>query len=273
MSRPLSLVLAALLAVFLVGAPASAAPRPPDPEVVRPAPRPVAPSAARVIPASIDSDVYVSAGSPTGRSYFVVAGRLRLKLKSGSTTAYKGSLVDHSGQKSYKASADASDPSAPVVKLEGRNGKFTFTSTSQLGGTFYSGVATSKPKKLKVPLARVGLVGQPHSSQTASYSFVLSERTGAVNNPTEYVGVLSMVYDANGRVSGGLATVSNSKGKAVTHALTNGGYSSASYFYIVAKLDKEHFGMTATRTGSLISGYAFLADGARTSQWLLSGSA
>ena len=107
MSRFLSLALAALLAALLAGSPVSASPRPPALEVPQPAAcggrASRGPGRAA---ATIDSDVYVYAGSPTGGIYFVVTGRLRLQLKAGSTTSYKGSLVDYTGQKSYKASAD-----------------------------------------------------------------------------------------------------------------------------------------------------------------------
>jgi len=275
MSRFLSLVLAALLAVLLVGTPASASPRPPDPEVTQPAARPAERSAARVAPATVDSDVYVYADTPTGRIYFVVAGRLRLQLKAGSTTSYKGSLVDYTGQKSYKASADTRDASAPVIKLQGKNGKFTFTSTLSFGTTFYSGVATSKPKKLKVGLDKIAFSAATHSVRTASYSVVLSERSGAISNPVEYAGTLTIAYDANSRISGGQITVANGKGKNVTHGLKSSGYygGSGSYFYTVAQVDKKYFGLTGNISGTSFTGYGFAADGSKTSQWALSGSA
>ena len=130
-----ALVLAALLAVFLVGTPASAGPRPSDPEVRQPAARATERSAARVAPAVVDSDVYVYAVTPKSRLYFVVAGHLKLTLKSGSTTKYGGSFVDYVGNKSYKASADAGDAAAPVLKLEGKNGKFSFQLDQYFGSS------------------------------------------------------------------------------------------------------------------------------------------
>ena len=273
MSRFLSLVLATLLAVFLVGTPASAAPRRPDPEVAHATARTAAPSPARVIPSTIDSDVYVYANSPSTRTYFLVAGRLRLTLRPGSMTAYKGNLVDYVGQKSYKASADTTDPSAPVVKLEGKAGKFTFTSTSQLGGTFWSGTATAKPKKLTIGVTEIGLFGVPHSTRSVSYSVVLSERVGPFNDPFEYTGTLTMVYDGNYRISGGQISVTNRKGKVVTRSLTRSGYFGGNTFYTVAEVDKKDVGLTGAVTSTSFSGYGFTTDGAKTTQWLFSGNA
>ncbi|GAA3574551.1 hypothetical protein GCM10022197_34490 [Microlunatus spumicola] len=275
MSRPLSLVslvLAGLLPVLLVGAPASASPRSPDPEVTQAPARSADRSAAKVAPATVDSDVYVYTTTASSRTSFLVAGHLTLTLKSGSMTSYKGSLVDYNGQKSYKASADTTDVSAPVLKLEGKNGKFTITTSSSFGGTYYSGTATSKPSKVKLPLSSIALSASAHSTHTATYSFILSERTGALNNPVEYVGTLTMAYDANGRISGGQVTVTNAKGKVVTNALKSSGYYGGGSFYTVAKVDKKHFGLSATLSGSSFSGYGFGADGSKTTMWVLSGT-
>ena len=82
-----------------------------------------------------------------------------------------------------------------------------------------------------------------------------------------------MAYDANSRVSGGQVTVTNAKGKNVTHGLKSSGYYGSTYFYTVAQVDKTYFGLTATVTGTSISGYGFAAAGAKTSQWVLSGTA
>ena len=51
--------------------------------------------------------------TPKSRTYFVLAGHLKLALKPGSTTKYVGSFVDYVGNKSYKASADAATPRRP----------------------------------------------------------------------------------------------------------------------------------------------------------------
>ncbi len=273
MSRVLSLVLAGLLAALLVPAPAQAGPRPPDPERVQATGRASAGPTAKVAPATVDSDVYAYATTPSARIYFVVAGHLKLQLKSGSTTRYGGSFVDYVGNKSYKASADATNATAPTLKLESRNGKFAFRLDQNLASTFYSGRATSRPSKLKVPTDQVYLGASAHVVRSVSYAIVLTERSGGINNPLEYTGTLTLAYDANGRVSGGQVTVTNSKGKNVTHALRSSGYFSTSYFYTVAQVDKKFFGLTATVTGTSVNGFGFAADGSKTSQWVLSGSA
>jgi hypothetical protein len=273
--RAVTALLGAVLTVGLVAGPAQAGPRSPDPELVQPAAAPgpaSAPSSQRAA-ASIDSDVYAYAASPTSRIYFVVAGRLKLQLKSGSTTTYKGSLIDYTGNKSYDASADATNPNAPKIKLKTKNGTFEFVSTSSFGSAFYSATGTRVPSKLKVEASSVTFGASTHTAASRSYSITLTERSGAINNPFEYVGTLTLVYDANGRISGGSVTVSNSKGKNVTRSLTNSGYSSSSYFYTVAKIDNTYFGITATVDGSFLTGYAFGANGSKTTQWLLSGTA
>lgn len=270
--RLASLALAVLLTAFLVGSPAQASPRSPDPEVVQHAAPASTRSTARAIPAAVDSDVYVSASTATGHAYFVVAGHLTLRLRSGSATAYQGSLVDYVGNKAYRASADATDAGAPMLKLEGKNGKFTFRLDAGFGGSVYTGTATSKPSKLKVPLSTIFFVGSAHSVRTASYDIVLTERSGSINNPVEYAGTLTMAYDANNRISGGQVTVTSSKGKTVTHALKSSGFWSSGYFYTLAQVDKKYFGLSATTTGTIISGFAFAADGSRTTQWVLSGN-
>ena len=271
--RLASLALAVLLTAFLVGAPAQASPRSPDPEVVQRAAPASTRSTARAIPAAVDSDVYVYATTGTLRTYFVVAGHLTLTLKPGSMTAYRGTLVDYVGNKSFKASADASDASAPVLKLEGRNGKFTFKLGATFGSDFYSGTATSKPSKLKVPLSKIVFAGAAHSVKTASYNITLTERSGSINNPVEYAGTLTMAYDANSRISGGQVTVTNSKGRTVTHALKSSGYYSSSYFYTLAQVDKKYFGLAANFSGTSFNGFAFGTDGSKTTQWVLSGNA
>lgn len=280
MSRFLSLVLTGLLAVLLVGAPAQASPRSPDPERVQPAarvdagPRPGDSVARRAIPMAIDSDVYVYTATPTSRTYFVVTGRLKLKLRDGSTTAYRGTFVDYVGMRSYKASADASDAAAPTLKLETRNGKFTFRTGASLGSSFYSGTATARPAALEVPTNQVFLNASSHAVHSASYDIVLSQRTGVINHPIEHTGTMTIVYDANNRISGGQVTVSNRKGKNVTHTLSNSGYySTAGYLYTVAKIDTTYFGITATVSGTTFNGFGFAGSGASTTQWVISGTA
>ena len=46
----------------------------------------------------------------------------------------------------------------------------------------------------------------------------------AFNDPFEYTGSLTMVYDGNYRISGGQISVTNRKGKVVTRSLTQSGY-------------------------------------------------
>lgn len=271
MSRVLSLVLASLLAVFLIGAPAQAGPRSPDPELVQPAARTSVRAPEKALPA-IDSDVYVYALTPSIRSYFVVAGHLLLAPKSGSSTQWSGSLVDYVGNKSYKASADTSNPTAPTLKIASKNGTFTFKMDQYFGSGFYSGTTLTKPSKLKVPLAQIALYASAHTTNTASYHFVLSERSGSIYNPIEYAGTLTIVYDSNQRISGGQVTVTNTKGKNVTHALKSSGFYNTGYFYTVAQVDKKYFGLTATVTGTSFSGYGFGTDGSKTTQWVINGT-
>lgn len=271
--RLVSLVLAGLPAAFLVAAPAQAGPRSPDPELAQTATRAVPRSAATVLPAAIDSDVYAYTSTPSFRLYFVVAGHLRLALKSGSSTQYAGSFVDYVGNTATRASADASNAAAPVLRLEGKNGKFTFRMDPNFGSAFYGGAATSKPSQLKVALTQIFFGATSHSIRTASYAMTLSERSGRISSPVEYTGTLTIAYDANGRISGGQVTVTGSKGTNVTHALKSSGYYSSGYFYTVAQVDKKYFGLTGTVLGTSIDGYGFAADGSRTTQWVLSGTA
>ena len=271
--RVLVALLPALLAAGLVATPAQASPRSPDPELpVVVAPGPVTAGSARKAPATIDSDVDASVTSPSFRAYFVVAGRLKLQLKSGSTTKYTGSLVDYVGNKSYSASADATNPTAPKLKLKSKNGSFEFVMTSSFGSTFYSGTGTKIPAKLKVDADQVYIGATTHSARSASYAITLTERSGPINNPFEYVGTLTLVYDANYRISGGSVTVSNSKGKNVTHSLSSSGNSSSGYFYTVAKVDGTSMGLTGTVSGTSLTGYAFGGSGSKTSQWVLNGT-
>lgn len=233
-----------------------------------------APGPAARVPSTIDSDIYAyTVGSTSSRTYFAAAGRLKLALTSGSTTQYKGSFVDYVGNKSYKASADAGDANAPTLKLESKNGKFSFRLTNAFGSSFYNGTALSRPSKLKVPTSSVYLAGATHATRTATYSVLLTERSGAINNPVEYAGSLTMAYDAFGRISGGQITVGNSKGKNVTHALSASGYYSSVFFYTVAKVDKRYFGLSGTVTGTSFDGTGFAADGSKTSQWVFEGTA
>ena len=207
--------------------------------------------------------------SPGSVAYFMVAGRLLLQLKSGSTTSYSGSLVDYVGNKSYKASADATDPSAPTLTLKSKNGAFSFVFDNPLDGSSFTGTASSIPSKIKVSPSKVFLSAAAHVASSASYMLTLSERSGPPNNPLEYVGTLTLIHDAWGRVSGGSVTVSNSKGKNVTNPITNSGFSNGGYFYTVAKVDKTSFGLTGTFNGSSFKGYGFAGSGAKTSQWVL----
>jgi hypothetical protein len=273
--RVITALLGAVLTAGLVAAPAQANPRGPDPEQVHPALAPgrtTSPSIAAA-PATVDSDVYAYVITPRSSTYFVVAGHLKLQLRSGSTTAYTGSLVDYVGNKSYKASVDATDAGAPTLKLEGKNGKFRVTLSSSFGSTSYYGTAVSFPSKLRVPTGKVFFVASAHSTRSASYAITLTERSGPIGNPFEYVGTLTVVYDANGRISGGQVTVTNGKGKNVTHGLSASGYYSSSYFYTIAKVDQTSMGLSATFSGTDFSGFAFAGSGSRTSQWVLTGTA
>lgn len=272
--RLITASVAGVLSAGLLGAPAHAGPRSPDPELVQRADahEHETPSSARVVPATIDSDVdaFVTAHSI---AYFVVAGRLQLQLRSGSTTTYTGSFVDYVGNKSYKASADATNPGAPTLKLKSKNGTFEFLATSSFGGSYWSGTGTSVPSKLKVSAEQVYLGAAPHSATTTSYAIRLTERSGAINNPFQYTGSLTLVHDANFRISGGSITVSNSKGKIVTNPVNNSGSSNGGSFYTVAKVDKTYFGLTGTVSGTTLGGYGFGGSGAKTTQWVLNGTA
>jgi hypothetical protein len=272
--RVITALLGAVLTAGLV-APAQANPRSPDPEQVHPAlarGRAASPSLSAA-PATVDSDVYAYVLTPSSSTYFVVAGHLKLQLRSGSTTAYTGSLVDYVGNRSYKASVDATDAGAPILKLEGRNGKLRITLGSSFGSSFYSGTATSVPSELKVPAGKVSFIASAHSTRSASYAITLTERSGPIHNPFEYVGTLTMVYDANNRISGGQVTVTNGKGKNVTHGLSSSGYYSSSYFYTTAKVDQTSMGLSGTFSGTSFSGHGFAGSGSKTSQWVITGTA
>ena len=263
-------LLASLLAFCLAAAPVQASPRPPDPELAQPqTARPPSRSSGseRSLASTIDSDVFAYAQTPNLSSYFVVAGHLQLQLTSGSTTKYKGTLVDYVGNKSYDASADATDPDAPTLKFKSKNGTFRFAMSS----SFTSGTGLSVPSKLKQPAERVYLYASTHSTRSASYSIRLTERTGAISSPYEYNGTLTVVYDNNYRISGGQITVTNGKGKIVTNALKNSGFHGTSNFYTVAKVDKKYFGLSGTLDGGDLLGFGFLTAGSKTSQWSLVG--
>lgn len=281
MSRTLGLrvltgLLASLLALAVVAAPAQAGPRPPDPEranppaSARPRTSAASPDAA---PAVIDSDLYAYAQTPSFRTYFVVAGHLKLKLKSGTTNRYSGTFVDYVGNKSSKATANTINPAAPKLSFTSKNGKFLFQLDANFGGTFYSGTGLTVPATLKTPAGQVSVAAQPHAVRSATYDVVLSERSGPVSNPFEYVGTLTLVYDANSRISGGQITVTDSKGRNVTHSLRNSGFYSSTYFYTVAQVNKTYFGLTATVTGTSFSGFGFAGGGSTTSQWIVNGTA
>ncbi|SEQ44975.1 hypothetical protein [Microlunatus flavus] len=265
---------AALLSLLLVPPAAQAAPRSPDPErlVVAQGPAPRSSVASRKAPASIDSDVYAYAISPTFRTYFVAAGHLTLSLKPGSTTKYSGSFVDYVGGSPSKAAADASDPAAPTISLKGKNGSFTFKGDTYFGGDSYSATATKVSSKLGIKAKDVYLAAAKHSVKTATYSIVLTERSGPVNRPFEYSGSLTIAYDANNRISGGQVTVTGRKGKNVTNALKNSGYFGTSYFYTVAKVDKTSMGISGTFDGPDFSGFGFAGSGSKTTQWVVSGT-
>lgn len=278
--RPALGALAALVSLGLAVGPAQAAPRTPDPELAlsHAAPhserRVSTADAAPALPATVDSDVYAYALSPTSKIYFVVAGHLTLHLRKGSTTAYGGTFVDYVGNKSAKASADASRAEHPVLKIKATNGRFRFTLDQTFGGSFYSGTATTVPSALKVRPDKVFFAAATHSLTSVTKKIVLSERSGPVANPFEYAGTLTMVYDANGRISGGSVTVTNAKGKSVTHALKGSGFVSTGYFYTLAKVDKTTFGLGASSAdGTTFSGFGFRVGNAKTSQWVLSATA
>jgi hypothetical protein len=269
--RPVTALLGVVLAAGVVAVPAQASPRGPDPELARPAAADAQARRPAVTPATatIDSDVNAVTTSPGSVAYFVVAGRLQLHLKSGSTTRYTGSLVDYVGNKAYEASADATNASAPKLTFTSRNGTLSFVLDSSLDSSSFAGTASSIPSKLKVSASKVFLSAAPHTAGSASYTLTLSERSGPLHNPLEYVGTLTLIHDAYGRVSGGSVTVSNSKGKNVTHSLSNSGFSNGGYFYTVAKIDSTYFGLTGTFNGSSFKGYGFAGSGSTTSQWIL----
>ena len=225
------------------------------------------------IPSSIDSDIYVSTVSPSSWAYFVVAGRLRLALKPGSMTMYTGTLIDYSGRKAYPAMANTANPARPILRVDGRNGAFRFRLDSSFGSSFYSGTATNAPVTLGVAPGKVALSAASHTSHSASFDFVLSERIGPVHALPEYTGSMTLVYDANNRIAGGSVTVEDSQGRQVTHAISGSGYYSSSYFYVIAQVDKYSFALNATSTGTSISGYGTNGVSTALSEWLLTGTA
>ncbi len=93
--------LAAAVAVALGGSSTQARQTPKDVEQVHPGwSHRTTPMSPQAFPASIDSDIYAYAITSNARTYFAVAGRLFLHLKSGSTNRYTGNFVDYRGDKS-----------------------------------------------------------------------------------------------------------------------------------------------------------------------------
>lgn len=276
-SAVLALLLAPIAALWLLPSAAQAAPRTPDPErVVVPAPRsaPADRAAADVTyPATIDSDVYASVAAPTTRAYFVAAGHLKLRLRSGSTTRYTGSFTDYAGGRTTKASADTSQPDAPRVSIKTRNGSFTFRPSASFGATLWTGAGVKAPKKTGFKAGDVFLVGATHVLKTVTYPLVLSERVGPVSKPFEYSGSITLAYDGNQRVSGGSVSVTDAKGRVVTKPIRGTGFvSPGSFFYTVATVDRTTMGISANIRAGLLDGYAVSGSGSKIAQWVVSGT-
>jgi hypothetical protein len=84
---------------------------------------------------------------------------------------------------------------------------------------------------------------------------------------------MTIVYDANNRISGGAMTVGDAAGRQVTTQLTDSGYFSTSYLYTTATVVKTKFGIAGTFSGTSWSGNAFAPDGEGSlSQWVISGT-
>ena len=255
-----------LFSLMIAVVPAYAA----DPETHR-SPTADAPAKPASLPASIDSDVYAYTISPNFRTFFVASGHLVLTLNGN---VYKGFFTDYSGAKSYSASA-TTDPTAPVLTLTTKNGKFVFQMDSYFGTGFYSGTTTSMPKKLGAvtDTNKAYFSASAHHTTTISYNVIFSQRIGKIiDSNNEMTGTLTITYDTNNRISGGAATVLNSKGAPVTAQITNTGYFSSSYLYMAAKLNGKYFGISGTFSGSSVSGNAFSGSGADMSLWVWSGS-
>ena len=230
-------------------------------------------AARRAAPASVDADVYAALTSPSLRTYFVAAGHLKLRLKSGSTTRYSGSFTDYAGQRTTSASADASKPDAPTLSITTTNGSFTFRTDASFGSDLWGGTATKVPKKFGFRAGDLTLAATKHSLRTVTYQVALTERFGPVARPFEYTGSMTLAYDGNNRVSGGAVTVVDGKGRTVTNAVRSTGYlSPGGYFYTVVKVDKTTMGISATVTGSTLNGYAVSGSGSRTAVWVVSGT-
>ena len=210
--------------------------------------------------------------APTSARILLWRGTSPSHLKPGSTTQYTGYLVDYSGNKPYPASADISNATNPTLTINSKNGGFTFTMDSYFGTSYYSGTGAKIPTKLGLPAKQVHVSASPHSATSANYTIILTQRIGPVTAQFEMVGSITLVRDANNRISGGLVTVVNSKGQQVSAPLTGSGYYSSSYLYTAAKINGKYFGLAATFSGASFSGNAFTGSGANMSQWVWSGT-
>ena len=266
--------MAAAVAVAAGGTSTQARQTPKDVEQVHPGwSHHTAPVTPHAFPSSINSDVYAYAVTANSRTFFAIAGRLFLHLKSGSTNRYTGNFVDYRGDKSYAASANASNAAHPQIYMDTANGHFSFLLDSNFGSSFYSGTGRVVPSAFGRPASSVYFSASNHVLNSATYNIILSKRTGPLAKKLEYTGTITFHYDANSRISGGSVTVTNASGQEVTTQLKDSGYYSTSYLYTVATIVKTKFGISGTFSGTSWSGNAFASDGnGSLSQWVISGS-
>lgn len=223
-------------------------------------------------PSAIDSDVYATAISPNFKTYFCLAGRLQLHLKSGSTTHYAGTFLDYDGHGTYAASANTTNAAAPILVITGLSGSYLFKGDSNFGGSFYSAAATKAPASLS-RFGSINFSAATHAENAATYKFILTERTGLPAAPDfEYTGEVTITYDANSRVSGGTTSNTDSHGHAHVGKVFTSGYYSSSYLYFGASINGIPFSLFGTFSGTSFSGYGSSGTGANTRLWVLSGN-
>jgi hypothetical protein len=222
-------------------------------------------------PSTVDSDVYLFVFSPSFEDYQPEIGRLQLHLKPGSTTKYVGTFLDSFGLKTYAASADVTDSTAPVVVLSGFNGRFVIKCDSAFGSHSYSGTSTSVPPALKDKTAH--FQAALHSTSTASLNLRITEQIGHVAQPDfEINAIVAINYDANAYISGGTTTSTDSKGHQHFGKLALGGrYAPGGYAYLEATISGIPFTIYVTISDTAINGYAFSGTGGATRMWKVIG--
>jgi hypothetical protein len=230
------------------------------------------------IPSSIDSDIVVYSDPDDQPQYHAIDGRLRLKLKAGSSTQYEGTLLDYNGHQSYLASASVLNPKYPVLHLTGAAGSFTIVSDTDygdFGSAYYVGAAAHVPagfpKNSSGPLPAY-FAALAHSSSSAQISFTLAQRSGLPSGKNALVSASATInYDAHSRISGGTVHSVDGNGGRHNDPITWTGYYSPSYFYLNCRVVGIPFDLEAYVTTGAFTGPAHSGAGGTARLWYLSG--